>query len=241
MNTLMVDVLGYKIYGAHGGDFGAINLRQTQLNHPDTCRLIHFIGFPAPRPADFKDEDFATLDDADKRAFARQMIFHDKHFGYFQMQSTEVATIGYALYDSPALISWLVPKYRGILETSNCPKDRREQVWLDQLVNILLYQYTHSAHTSMLMYRQSGLKYALDSFGKDPTGKGCPMGVSSYEGEIIISPRPWVAEGGNLIWWKHHPEGGGHIPALIYPELLISDIRELFSAHWTRCAFPSKL
>ncbi|KAJ8521209.1 hypothetical protein ONZ45_g2119 [Pleurotus djamor] len=89
MNTLMVDVLGYKIYGAHGGDFGAINLRQTQLNHPDTCRLIHFIGFPAPRPADFKDEDFATLDDADKRAFARQMIFHDKHFGYFQMQSTE--------------------------------------------------------------------------------------------------------------------------------------------------------
>ncbi|KAL4259688.1 peptidase S33 family protein, partial [Pleurotus pulmonarius] len=31
-NTLMVDVLGYPTYGAHGGDFGAINLRQVQLN-----------------------------------------------------------------------------------------------------------------------------------------------------------------------------------------------------------------
>lgn len=89
----MVDVLGYQTYGAHGGDFGAINLRQVQLNHADTCKLIHFTGFPAPRPAGFTDSDMANLDEVDKRVLGKSIAFQTFGLGYLHMQTTEVVPI----------------------------------------------------------------------------------------------------------------------------------------------------
>ncbi|KAF4567788.1 hypothetical protein EYR40_006796 [Pleurotus pulmonarius] len=233
-NTLMVDVLGYPTYGAHGGDFGAINLRQVQLNHTDSCKLIHFTGFPAPRPADFTDSDIANLDEVDKRVLGKSIAFQTFGLGYLHMQTTEVATLGYALYDGVGMMSWVVSKYRSLMSSCKVPKEKHEQIWMDQLVNVLLYQYTHSSHTSMLMYKQSGRKYIFEAFGKQPNKPGCPMGVSSFDGEIMLAPQPWIKAAGNLIYYKHHPEGGGHIPALVLPEQLIGDLREFFAANWTK-------
>ncbi|KAF7428491.1 hypothetical protein PC9H_007715 [Pleurotus ostreatus] len=232
-NTLMVDVLGYQTYGAHGGDFGAINLRQVQLNHADTCKLIHFTGFPAPRPAGFTDSDMANLDEVDKRVLGKSVAFQTFGLGYLHMQTTEVATLGYALYDGVGMMSWVVSKYRSLMSSCKVPEEKHEQVWMDQLVNVLLYQYTHSSHTSMLMYKQSGRKYIFEAFGKQPNKQGCPMGISSFDGEIMLAPQPWIKAAGNLIYYKHHPEGGGHIPALVLPEELIEDLREFFAANWT--------
>lgn len=82
----------------------------------------------------------------------------------------KVATLGYALYDGVGMMSWVgkvsspfsplresdtlsVSKYRSLMSSCKVPEEKHEQVWMDQLVNVLLYQYTHSSHTSMLMYK----------------------------------------------------------------------------------------
>ncbi|KAL0956250.1 hypothetical protein HGRIS_002404 [Hohenbuehelia grisea] len=183
-NTLMVDVLGYKVYAAHGGDFGGINLRQIQLNHSDTCKLVHFTIFIAPKPASFTDEDFANLPDYDRRTIEARMRFQGSGSGYLAMQTTEVATIGYAVYDGIGMASWMVGKYVTAMKSAKVPDERKAEIFHELLANILALQYTHSNHTSMLMYRQSGLKYIMEAWGKQEK-RGAPIGVSLFDGEMV--------------------------------------------------------
>ncbi|KAJ8502563.1 hypothetical protein ONZ45_g11640 [Pleurotus djamor] len=232
-NTLMVDVLGYNTYGAEGGDFGAINLRQVQLNHADHCRLLLFTGFPAPRPANFTDEDMDNMTEVDKQMFFNREMFFRFGTAYLQEQVSEVATIGYATYDGIGFLSWVAGKYQAIIRTGNVAPERVDQVWTDLLTNVLMYQYTHSSHTSMLMYKQSGTEHIFDAFGRQPNSTGAPMGAVYFDGEIFLAPQPFIADAGNLIYYKHRPEGGGHWPAVIVPESWVEEVRYFYSTYWS--------
>lgn len=99
-NTLMVDVLGYTTYGAQGGDFGAINLRQIQLHHSQTCILTHFNGFPAAQPESFSDGDFAQLPEYEIKQLDQLKEYYAKRSGYMAEQTTEVVHAPYTLIES---------------------------------------------------------------------------------------------------------------------------------------------
>src|SRR6202000_1225819 len=88
--------LGYSRYVAQGGDWGAmITTRMAQKNTAEliAIHLNYPPVFPDPLPADPSLEERKVIDEWQR--------FQHTQMGYFQMQSTQPQTIGYALTDSP--------------------------------------------------------------------------------------------------------------------------------------------
>lgn len=109
MVTLM-ETLGYRIWAAQGGDWGADicalmasrnpprSLKGIHMNTPffDTQKEIHFPSNPS---------------DDELKARESETAFEKHESGYFKLQATRPQTIGYALADSPiAQAAWIYEK-----------------------------------------------------------------------------------------------------------------------------------
>ena len=222
---LMTDVLGYKRFAVHGGDWGApIGTRIADI-HPDNVAglHLHMMGVQ-PRLG----PDSAPLGPAEKEwqeHAAASRTSAREETGYMSIQGTRPQTLAYALNDSPAgLAAWIVEKYR---RWSDCHGDLETRFTKDELLtNIMIYWVTQSANSASRLYYET---FHGGGFSLSGQRVEVPTAFVSYPGGwgTASEPREWVERVYNVQRYVRMEEGG-HFPALEVPEPLVEDIRTFF-------------
>jgi pimeloyl-ACP methyl ester carboxylesterase len=224
--ALMVDVLGYERFVAHGGDIGCGVTTRLGLHHADVVDAIHLIHlFESPHLG----EDAAPLTDAENAYLGGLEEWSTSDGAYRQVQRTKPYTLGPALNDSPAgLAAWIVEKYHSWGDTGGKVESRfsREEI----LTTLTVYWVTQTITSSIEVY------YANHNW-HPPFARGerveVPTGVSLFPNENIVEPEPpreWGERLYNIAHWRSFPSGG-HFPALEEPALLVEELREFFRVY----------
>jgi pimeloyl-ACP methyl ester carboxylesterase len=215
-HTLMHDVLGYRRYGAHGGDLGAGVTSRLGLTHPEAVIGIHLLAaIDAPVGPDTK----LTPDEAAHLEQARR--WNAEEGAYQHQQQTRPVTLAYGLSDSPAgLLAWIIEKYRA---WSDCGGDLSTRFTDDEiLTQASLYWYTGTIATSLRPY----LEYRLRS-GDRWRRIEVPTGIAVFPHDLTRPPRSWVERTYQLTRYTAMPRGG-HFAAHEEPDLLAADIKAFF-------------
>jgi pimeloyl-ACP methyl ester carboxylesterase len=105
---LMTDELGYRKFGAHGGDWGSTVTDQLARSHPDSVVAIHLTDVPFGHP--FQKPGKLSADE--QKFFKKNDQWMQKEGAYALIQSTKPQNLAQRLSDSPAgLAAWLVEKF----------------------------------------------------------------------------------------------------------------------------------
>jgi pimeloyl-ACP methyl ester carboxylesterase len=220
--TLMVDVLGYERFLAHGGDWGSFVTANLAHAHADRLIGAHLsmpiiVGF-----------DRTTLSEADygpgeEEWFGRMTRKLATATAHAIVHRASPQTLGFAFNDSPVgLASWIVERRR---LWSDCGGDVERVFSKDFLLTLLsIYWFTQSVHTSMRAYTAMGWTLRHD---RSPVMEA-PLGVAVFPEDIIMFPRAKVAEHTNLVHWSVM-DAGGHFAAAEQPGPLAADIRAFTS------------
>jgi len=218
--ALMSDVLGYRRFGAQGGDWGSFVSSRLGYAYPERLVGIHLNMMPLRR-------ERGDIDDGDpEQARYRGELEHwlKEESGYIAIQGTRPQTLAYGLTDSPAgLAAWIVEKFRS---WSDCNGDVESIFMLDDLLaNISLYWFTGAIGSSFWPY------YArLHEGWPIPVGEQVkvPTGYAEFPREILRPPRSMARKVyPDIRRWSTMPRGG-HFAALEQPQALVDEIRAFF-------------
>jgi microsomal epoxide hydrolase len=217
---LMTGVLGYRRFGAQGGDWGSFVA--SRLGHAHAAHMvgIHLNLLPLRRdPAMIADPS-----PEERRYLGELAAWLKEETGYQWIQGTRPQTLAFALTDSPAgLAAWIVEKFRA---WSDCGGDVETVFTKDQLLgNIALYWFTGSIGSSFWPY------YAR-LHGPWPIPEGAtidvPTGYAGFPREILRPPRSLAARTfTDLRRWSMMPRGG-HFAAMEQPAALADEVRAFF-------------
>lgn len=217
---LMTEVLGYRRFGAQGGDWGSFVAARLGYAYPDRISGIHLNMMPVRR-------DLAMLEaptPEEKRYLEELKVWLKEETGYQSIQGTRPQTLAFALTDSPAgLAAWIVEKFRA---WSDCGGDVESVFTKDQLLaNIGIYWFTGAIGSSFWPY------YAR-MHGPWPIPEGevvtVPTGYSEFPHEILRPPRSLAEHTFPRIdRWRVMPRGG-HFAAMEQPEALAREVRAFF-------------
>lgn len=135
---LMVDVLGYERFGAHGGDLGAGVTSWLAADHAAHVVGIHLLAVGAP--------DLASgppLSAAERAHVDRVARWMAEEGAYEHQQQTRPMTLAFGLSDSPVgLLAWIVEKLRA---WSDCDGDLGTRFSDDDVLDwVSLYWLTGS-------------------------------------------------------------------------------------------------
>ncbi|MFQ5665438.1 MAG: epoxide hydrolase family protein [Candidatus Binatia bacterium] len=223
----LMDGLGYRRFGAQGGDWGAAIATALGAAFGDRVCGIHLNMLIAARPG---GRDPATLSDEERGVLDRFSRFRKEETAYMQIQGTKPQTLGYALNDSPAgLAAWIVEKFRS---WSDCGGDIERRFTKDRLLtNIMLYWVTETINSSIRLYYETmhnpalggGLEGDLDAAFQ----VAVPTGAAIFPQEIFTPPRAWAERTYHITRWTEMP-AGGHFAAMEEPAALVEDIRAFF-------------
>ncbi len=223
---LMTDVLGYKQFGAHGGDWGSTVTEQLARSHPDSVMAIHLTDVPFwhifQKPA--------NPSPSEKKFFKRNEQWMQKEGAYALIQSTKPGSLAPGLNDSPAgLAAWLLEKFQA---WSDCGGDIESRFSKDELLtHILIYWVTGSIGSSFLPYydyaNASALTWMKEGVKKLVGSSQVPAAFALFPKDINPPPREWAARFFKVQRWTKMPRGG-HFVAMEEPELLADDIRAWF-------------
>jgi pimeloyl-ACP methyl ester carboxylesterase len=216
---LMSDVLGYKRFGAQGGDWGAFITSRLGLAYSSRVAGIHLNLLGVRRdlsaPAEPTDEE--------KRYLEELKQWEREETGYQWIQGTKPQTLAYGLTDSPVgLAAWIVEKFRA---WSDCSGDVERRFTKDVLLtNVMLYWITGAINSSFWLYfARRHSPWPLP----DNQRIEVPTAYASFPREILHPPRAWAERLYNIKRWTFMP-AGGHFAALEEPEALAADIRAFF-------------
>ena len=218
----LMQKLGYRRYGAQGGDWGAIVTTLLGRLAPERVLGIHLnMVVAGPPPGD--PNPLEGLAPHEARALQDMAAFQKNETGYQQIQGTKPQTLGYALHDSPVgLAAWIVEKFR---TWSDCGGDVESRFTRDELLtNIMIYWVTGSITSSMRLYCET---MRAGRFGPADGRVEVPTGAAIFPKEIIRPPRRWAEAAFDIRRWTEMPSGG-HFAALEEPELLVEDLRAFF-------------
>jgi microsomal epoxide hydrolase len=212
--------LGYQRYGAQGGDWGGLIVRQVGLADPQHVIGVHSNMCVAGPPPGAADPNAGVLPEELKRVeAARTRIANEQ--AYSQLQGTKPQTLGYLLNDSPAgLAGWIVEKFR---TWSDSGGDVEKRFTRDELLtNITIYWATETGPSSVRLYyenrRDAGLQGRMQ----------VPFACAVFPMEPFANaPRQWVEASYNLVQYTVMPRGG-HFAAMEEPQLLVEDVRKFF-------------
>jgi epoxide hydrolase len=214
--------LGYRRYGAQGGDWGAFVSPELGRIDPEHVVGVHvnaatigFIPFGGVDP-----EELATFTDAEKARVERLNRFMSDQYGYFQIQATRPQTLAYGLTDSPVgQLAWIVEKFKEWTDAAaELPTDAVDRDHL--LTNVMLYWLTGTAGSSAGTYYEN---MHAGSWGKPPSTT--PTGVAVFAEDVAI--RRYAEGGNNIVHWTDF-DRGGHFAAMEAPDLLVGDVRAFF-------------
>jgi pimeloyl-ACP methyl ester carboxylesterase len=217
--TLMRDVLGYRSFVAHGGDWGSFITARMGYAHADLLRAIHLTLLPVRR--EVRHDPDAT---PEERAFyADLQHWLKEETGYQAIQGTKPQTLAYGLTDSPVgLAAWIVEKFR---TWSDCGGDVERRYTKDELLTtVTLYWATGAIGSSFWPYYA---RLHSDWIIPDGARVEVPVGHADFPKEILRAPRSIAERTLNIARWTEMP-AGGHFAALEEPDLLARDLREFF-------------
>lgn len=216
---LMSGVLGYRRYGAQGGDWGSFVTSCLGHSHAEQLIGIHLNLMPLRR--DWKRTDAATPDEA--RYLDALAHWSKEETGYQAIQGTRPQTLAAALTDSPAgLAAWIGEKFRA---WSDCGGDVESVFGKDELLaNISLYWFTGCIGASFWPY------YAR-MHGPWPIGGkiDVPTGYCEFPREILRPPRSLAERVYTDIRRWSVMSRGGHFAAMEQPQALAQEMRAFFA------------
>lgn len=226
-NTLMPR-LGYKKWGAAGGDWGAIVVEQMALKTPPGLVGIHtnmanvvppdldkklFIGEPVP----------ADLTGDEKKA-ADQLHEFYRHIGYALLMGDRPQTLT-GLADSPVgLAAFMIDhdpvSYDMIARSINgTPEGLTPD---DVLDNITLFWLTNTAISAGRLYWENKVPFFAVK------GVTIPVAVSAFPDELFQAPKSWAEKAySKLVHYNRLPKGG-HFAAWEQPKYYSEEIRAGF-------------
>jgi epoxide hydrolase len=208
--------LGYSRYVAQGGDWGAMittRMAQKKATGLTAIHLNYPPVFPDPQPEDPSPEE--------RKAIEEWQEFQRVQMGYYQMQSTQPQTIGYALTDSPVgQAGWFLGRFH---DWTDHPEDELSALSIEQMLDeTTLYWLTNTATSSARMY--------FENKGGGP-GLGrvdLPVGCSIFPKERPRMQKRWAeACYPNLIHWRE-VDRGGHFATFEQPALFVRELRDCF-------------
>jgi microsomal epoxide hydrolase len=210
--SLMADVLGYRRFGAQGGDWGSAVTTWLGRDHPDVVAAIHLNLFLAPPDGD------------DPETLAWQSRLRDvqaRESAYMMEQMTKPQTIGLALADSPlGFAAWVCEKFHGWADTGG---DIESRFTKDQLLtNIMLYLVNDAVQSAIWMYR--------GALTEEQTGPRVrvPTGMALFPAEFYPYPPRLAAERAyNIVRWTEMT-AGGHFAAMEAPAAFAAEVGAFF-------------
>jgi microsomal epoxide hydrolase len=217
--ALMSDVLGYRRFGAQGGDWGSFVSARLAADHPERLAGIHLNLMPLRREA---PRDAPARSPEETRYLAEMQEWLREETGYQWIQGTRPQTLAYGLTDSPAgLAAWIVEKFQ---RWTDCGGDVEKSVRRDDiLTNVTIYWVTGSINASFWPYYDR-----LHRGWPLPEGRiEVPTGYAAFPREILRPPRAWAERAFDLRRFTVMPRGG-HFAALETPDLLAEDVRAFF-------------
>jgi epoxide hydrolase len=215
--------LGYRRYGAQGGDWGSSISRELGLIVPE-----HLIGVHLNMLRPHVPDDQADLTDEEKARVETLRRFRSTGSGYGAIQSTRPQTLAYGLTDSPAgQLAWITEKF-GEWTDDGLPDQAVDR---DQLLtNVMLYWLTGTAGSSARLYYEAARSGALGppvATGPSSSAPTVPTGVAVFPREIARPIRRFAELSNNIVHWAEFNRGG-HFAAMEAPDLLVGDVREFF-------------
>lgn len=238
-HRLMTEVLGFRRYGAAGGDWGA--MISAQIGHK-YAGFLYGIHLAHALPPDFFSHErpwdvtagqsippgSEALRDA-WSAYQRRLAAH------VAVQVIEPQTLSYAIHDSPVgLLAWLLQRWRGWGET---PEGADSALPVEQmLADATIYWATDSFVSSARFYADAMHHPWSSSHGRTPMVEA-PTGITFLGGEnppgIGTADRVAAFRAGpragsfNLHHLAAHATGG-HFAHFENPDALAGDIRGTF-------------
>jgi pimeloyl-ACP methyl ester carboxylesterase len=212
---LMTDKLGYRRFGAYGGDLGSHVTDFLGAMHPDQVLGI-YTHHPALSPDLSKGP---PLTPAEETYLANRAAGPQDGKGYAAIQSTRPDTLAAALIDSPVgLLAWLVEKYR---EWSDCGGNIESRFDKNTLLTfVTLYWCTGCIGSSFRSYYYDHIVPPLPSV-KVPAG-------FTLTGEDEGYPREFASRTyADIRQWRFASKGR-HFFALEEPQQLATDLRDFF-------------
>jgi pimeloyl-ACP methyl ester carboxylesterase len=207
--------LGYKRYGAQGGDVGALISKELGCLAPEGLVGVHLqqiFAFPNGTPGEmdrlspFERDGMANLD-----GFL-------KYNGYQTIQQKRPGTLAYGLVDSPAAqLAWNSELFFGFLGEGAKFVDRDKF-----LTHASIYWFTATGGSAANIYFEDAASGAGYREAHNPT----PTGVAVFPWDYR-SVRSFAERANNIVHWTEMPRGG-HFAAVDAPDLLVEDIRTFF-------------
>jgi len=215
--------LGYRRYGAHGGDWGTSVSTSIAQQDPEHVAGIHLNPpLAPPDPATFDD-----LTEAERATLAALEHAAEWESGYSQEHATRPQTIGYALVDSPvALCAWIVEKFWAWTDHDGQLEDVLTR---DELLdNLMLYWLPGTGAASARLYWESIRQVNRWISGPVTDTVAVPTGCSIFPKELQRPSRRWAARRFLDIRWWNELDKGGHFAAFEQPELFVNEVRAFF-------------
>lgn len=213
---LMTEVLGYKTFGAAGGDYGTLITKSLALNHADSVIAIHLtdVGYPD------SNTDFSTLSPAEKEFAGFIQNWWMEEGAFNMVQSTKPQSLAYGLNDSPVgLAAWILS-----FMNARSSIDLERRFTKDELLtNIMIYWVTETINSSMRVYYE--MAHASPAPNRGQRSK-VPAAVAHMPLDAPL-PREWAERNVNLKHFSEMPSGG-HFAAWEVPELYVKDLQEFF-------------
>ena len=231
----LMNRLGYTLYVAQGGDWGAIVTDVMAAQEPPGLIGMH-TNMPGVVPPDVStalaqnvlgagDPPPSGLSAEESRTYQQLNDFFTKGVGYGIEMGTQPQTL-YGIADSPiGLASWMINhdenSYKDIAKAfmgqpvGNLTRD-------EVLDNITFYWLTNTGVSSARLYWENTVGFF------DAKNVSIPAAVSVFPNEIYKAPRSWAERAyPNLIYFNE-VDRGNHFAAWQEPALFAAEVRAAF-------------
>jgi pimeloyl-ACP methyl ester carboxylesterase len=227
---LMVDVLGYQMFGAHGADWGDIISLQLGHKYPERIVAVH-----VTRPAHLRvmagDRPWSTqmltgnegLDEDQRR---NMLDFERAVATHVAVHVLDPQTLAYALNDSPVgLCAWILERLRA---WADCDGDVETRFSMDDiLTKMTLFWVTETIGSSMRFYADTAAYPWTPSHDRTPVVEA-PTGVTVFHRDVTLAGHTDVPRGYYNLTFERHRYSGGHFAPAEEPAALVEDIRDTF-------------
>ncbi|MEV0676349.1 epoxide hydrolase family protein [Actinosynnema sp. NPDC050436] len=205
----LMDRLGYRRYGAQGGDRGSGISLALGAVAPGAVVGVHVNYLPTPPP--HSTEGLSARDVERVRAVER---FLAQGPAYQLLHATRPQTVAYGLTDSPVgLLGWVADRVDEWLDPASGVHDDR------LIASVALYWLTGTAGSALRIARETP---------PGPVRCPVPLGVAVFPHDIVLAVRGVAERVFDVRRWTEF-DRGGHFPALEVPDLLVADVRAFFA------------
>ena len=219
--AVLMDRLGYRHWGAQGGDWGAMVTMALGHMAPTALAGLHlnFVPFQ-PTEAEIADatpQERAMLDDAAR--------YDARYSAYMKLQGTRPQSVAFGLSDSPiGLAAWIYALFQDVSDSGGNP----ESVFsLDDIIDdIMLYWLPNAGPSSARLYWE-GFQ-AMQSAGMPNNPLPTPTGISMFPGEQLRLSRRWAESRYAKLVYFEELDRGGHFAALEAPAAFTNGVRATF-------------